>query len=67
MKKEFGDCYPEYKTRPRYEQNLQRWITKYEGVSNDKSIAQYFRDLSIDTNDDYTTESTLESFYTKSE
>ena len=39
LKKKFGDCYPKYKAWPSYEQNLQRCITKYEGVNNDKSIA----------------------------
>ena len=66
-KKKFGDRYPEYKTRPGYERNLQRWITEYEGVDDDEGIAQYFGNLSIDTHDDYTTESTPESFYTESE
>ena len=50
-KKKFGDRYPEYKARPSYERNLQRWITEYEGVDDDEDIAHYFGDLSIDTNE----------------
>ena len=64
QKKKIGDRYPDYKARPGYERNLQGWITEYEGVDNDEGIAKYFRDLSIDTHNDYTSES--ESFYTES-
>ena len=65
-KKKFGDRYPEYKDRPGYERNLQRWITEYE-VDDDEGIAQYFGDLSVDTHDDYATDSRIESFFTESE
>ncbi len=42
-------------------------ITEYESVDDDEGIAQYFGNPSIDTHDDYTTESTSESFYIKFE
>lgn len=47
----FDDQYPKYKARPSYEQNLQSWITEYEGVDNDEDIVHYFGNLSINTND----------------
>ena len=46
-KRKFNDHYPEYKARPSYERDLQRWIIKYESIENDKHIAQYFENLSI--------------------
>ena len=65
-KKKFGDHYLEYKDRPGYEQNLQRWITEYE-ADDDEGIAYYFRDLSVDTHHGYATDSRIELFFTKSE
>lgn len=66
MKKKFSDHYPKYWARPGYEQTLQDWITDYEGIENDdECIAQYFGDLSIDTENDNTPEP--DSFYIKSE
>lgn len=64
-KKKFNDCYPKYKTRPGYEQTLQYWITNYGGIEEDnKCVAQYFKDLLIDTHNDYTPEPKL--FYIES-
>ncbi len=54
-----------YKARLSYEQNLQRWITKYERIDNREDMTFYFGNLSIDTHNDCTLE--LESFYTKLE
>ena len=64
-KKKFGDCYPEYKTRPSYERIFQCWIMKYEGIDNDEDIAHYFEDLLIDVDNDFTP--TSKSFFTESE
>lgn len=64
-KKKFGDRYSECKSRRGYEQTLQRYITKYEGIEDDEDVAQYFRNLSINKRNDYTPE--FVSFYTKSE
>ena len=64
-KKKFGDRYPEYKARPSYERNFQRWITEYEGIDDDEDIAHYFEDLSIDADNDCTLGS--ESFHMESE
>lgn len=64
MKKKFGNHYFKYKDRLDYEKNLQHWITKYE-VNNNKNIAYYFRDLLIDTHNDYILNSKTELFYLK--
>lgn len=65
LKYKFDDRYLKYKSRLSYEQNLQYWIMKYEDLDNNKDIAYYFEDLSIEIHNDYTSES--KSFYTKSE
>ena len=46
-KRRFNNCYPKYKARPTYERDLQHWITKYKDIEDDKHVAQYFGDLSI--------------------
>ena len=48
----FSNCYPKYKARPSYEQDLQYWITKYEDIKNDERVAQYIGNLSINTQND---------------
>ena len=48
-KKRFGDRYSKYKAQPSYKQNLQHWIMEYESVDDDKNIAHYFKNLSINT------------------
>lgn len=65
-KKKFSNCYSEYKAQPGYEGILQYWITDYEGIKdNNERVAQYFRDLSIDIQNDNIPEP--ESFYIKLE
>lgn len=64
MKKKFGNHYLKFKTRTNDEQRLQREITDYEVILNDKNIAHYFADLSIDTENNFMPES--QSFYMKS-
>lgn len=64
-KQNFSDHYCKYRTQPGYEQTLQIWIINYEGIENDDEIvAQYFEDLSIDTENDNIPEP--ESFYIES-
>ena len=64
-KRKFSDHYPEHKARPSYERDLQRWITKYKGIEDDERVAQHFKNLSINTQNDNTPEP--ESFYIESE
>lgn len=64
-KKKFGDRYPKYKTQSTYERNFKRWITEYKGIDDNKDIAHYFDNLSIDADHDYTPGSG--SFHTESE
>lgn len=40
-------------------------MTKYKGVDNNKSIAYYFRDLSINIYNDYISKPIAKSFYNK--
>lgn len=62
----FSDCYPEYKALPDYKRILQHWITNYEDIDNDNEcIAQNFRDLSIDMQNNNIPEP--ESFFIESE
>lgn len=66
LKKKLSDRYFEYKNRLDYKQNLQYWIIKYE-IDNDEDITYYFEDQSVDRNDDYATNSRVESFFNKFE
>ena len=60
-KKKFSDYYSEYKTHSSYEQDLQYWITKYDSIENNDYIAQYFKNLLINTQNDNIPK--LKSFY----
>lgn len=63
-KKKLEDWYPKYNVWLGYKKTLQYWIIKYESIDNNKDIAQYFENLSIDILNNYTPKS--ESFYIKS-
>lgn len=60
-KKKFGNCYPGYKNRSSYEQNLKCQIIEYKGINNNERITHYFRDLLINIYDDYPLEPTTDS------
>lgn len=57
------DCHPKYKVQSIYEQILQCWMAKYESINDDKNLAHYYEDLSINTYNNCILE--FKSFYTK--
>lgn len=64
LKKMFNDHYSKYDTHLSYKQILQHYIIDYGGIKNDdKYIVQYFKNISMDMQNDSKFET--ESFYIK--
>lgn len=68
-RKRFGNRFPEYKSRPRYERYLQQYIINYEGEEDDDTadVAHFFKELLIDAPQDLSldTDTTNELFLTQ--